>query len=87
MTIDLDIEIEFMRNEDGTINGKLIGTTLGDIDKPLRDFSIDGRVVSATFPNVDPWNLSAELTDDGTLDGMIFSIQGTMPVTFRRASD
>ena len=86
-TIDLDIEIEFTRNRDGTINGRLIGTTLGEIDKPLRNFEVDGRQVSFTFPNVDPWNVSAELTDDRTLDGIVFSIQGGMPVTFLPAED
>lgn len=85
-TIDLDIELEFTRNADGTVNGKLIGTTLGAIDKPFRDFAIDGRQVSFTLPNVDPWSVSGELTDDGTIEGVVFSIQGGMPVTFRRAS-
>jgi hypothetical protein len=85
-TIDLDIEIEFTRNADGTVNGRLIGTTLGEIDKPLRNFQIDGRQVSFTFPNVDPWSVSGELGDDGTLTGVVFSIQGGMPVTFRRTS-
>ena len=84
-TIDLDIELEFTRNADGTVNGQLIGTTLGEIDKPLRSFTIDGRQVSFTFPNVDPWSVSGELTDDGTIEGVVFSIQGGMPVTFRRA--
>jgi hypothetical protein len=38
-TIDYDIELEFTRNADGAVVGKLIGTTLpkeGKIDKPLR---------------------------------------------------
>jgi hypothetical protein len=85
VTIDLDLELEFTANDDGTVNGKLIGTNLGEIDKPLREFTVDGRRVSFTLPNVDPWNVSAELTDEGTLDGVVFSIQGGMPVTFRRA--
>jgi len=85
-TIDLEIELEFMRNTDGTVNGKLIGTTLGAIDKPLRDFAIEGRQVSFTLPNVDPWSVSGELADDGTIEGVVFSIQGGMPITFRRAS-
>jgi hypothetical protein len=85
-TIDLDIEIEFTRNADGTVNGQLIGTTLGAIDKPLRSFVIDGRQVSFTLPNVDPWSVSGELGDDGTIEGVVYSIQGGMPVTFRRAS-
>jgi hypothetical protein len=84
VTIDIDIELEFTRNPDGTVNSRLVGTTLGEIDKPLRQFRIDGRQVEFTFPNVDPWNASVRLTEEGTLEGGIFSIQGTMPVTFRR---
>jgi hypothetical protein len=83
-TIDLDIEIEFTRNADGTVDGRLIGTTLGEIDQPLRAFTVDGRTVSFTFPNVDPWSVSGELGVDGTIDGVVYSIQGGMPVTFRR---
>jgi hypothetical protein len=85
-TIDLDIEVEFTRNADGTVNGRLIGTTLGAIDKPLRNFQIDGQQVSFTFPNVDPWSVSGELSDTGTIDGVVFSIQGGMPVTVNRSA-
>jgi hypothetical protein len=35
---------------------------------------------------VDPWSVSGELGDDGTIDGVVYSIQGGMPVTFRRTS-
>lgn len=84
VTIDVDIELEFTRNADGTVNGRLIGTNLGEIDKPLRNFTIDGRELSFTLPNVDPWNVAGELTEEGTIDGVVFSIQGGMPVTFRR---
>jgi hypothetical protein len=84
VTIDLDIELEFTKNADGTVNARLVGTTLGEIDKPLREFRIDGHDVTFTFPNVDPWNAAVTLTDEGTLEGGIFNIQGTMPVTFRR---
>ncbi|MFS8609228.1 MAG: hypothetical protein LOD94_14735 [Gammaproteobacteria bacterium] len=83
-TIDLDIEIEFVDNGDGTINARLVGTTLGEIDRPLRELRVDGRDIQFTFPNVDPWNAAITLTDKGTLEGGIFSIQGTMPVTFKR---
>jgi len=86
-TIDVDIELEFIKNADGTVNGRLIGTNLGEIDKPLRDFQIDGRQVEFTLPNVEPWSVSAELSEEGTLDGVVFSIQGGMPVTFERASN
>jgi hypothetical protein len=83
-TMDLDIEIEFTRNADGTVNGRLIGTTLGEIDKPLRNFRIEDRTVAFTFPNVDPWSVSGELSDDGTITGSVFSIQGGMPITFEK---
>jgi hypothetical protein len=110
VTIDVDIEIEFMKNADGTVNGKLIGTTLGEIDQPFRDFAVvecaearasatpspgqqlcrarpeAEQVVTFTLPNVDPWNIAGELTADGTIAGNVYSIQGGMPVTFRRAS-
>ena len=85
VTIDVDIELEFTKNADGTVNGRLIGTNLGAIDKPLRDFKIEGRQLDFTLPNVDPWRVSTQLTDEGTLNGVVFSIQGGMPVTFRRS--
>jgi hypothetical protein len=85
VTIDVDIELQFTKNADGTVNGRLIGTNLGEIDKPLRALRIDGRRVDFTLPNVDPWSVSAELTEAGTLTGAVFSIQGGMPVTFRRS--
>jgi hypothetical protein len=84
VTIDVDVELEFTKNPDGTVNGKLIGTTLGEINKPLREFRIEGRQLDFTLPNIDPWNVSVTLTEDGALEGGIYSIQGTMPVTFRR---
>jgi hypothetical protein len=111
-TIDVDITLEFTKNADGTVNGKLIGTNLGEIDQPFRDFVIsecaqlrsaplDGpqtpshqlcrsrpeaeHVVTFTLPNVDPWNVAGELTDEGTIAGNVYSIQGGMPVTFKRA--
>ena len=85
-TIDVDIQLEFTKNSDGTVNGKLIGTNLGAIDKPLRDFKIDGRQISFTLPNVDPWSVAGTLTADGTIAGNVYSIQGGMPVTFNRAA-
>ena len=86
VTIDVDIELEFTKNPDGTVNGKLIGTNFGEIDKPLREFKIDGRQASFTLPNVDPWSVAGEITDEETIVGVVFSIQGGMPVTFRRTS-
>ncbi|HKJ72738.1 MAG TPA: hypothetical protein VKA19_01355, partial [Alphaproteobacteria bacterium] len=87
ITIDQEIEVEFSKTEDGKVIGRLIGTNFGEIDKPLRDFKIDGQTVSFTFPNVDPWNVSAELKEDGTMEGVVFSIQGGRPITFKRASN
>ncbi|MGB7214990.1 MAG: hypothetical protein WBE98_08120, partial [Gammaproteobacteria bacterium] len=83
VTVDLDIELEFTDNGDNTVNAKLIGTTLGEINKPLRDLTIDGRVVRFTLPNIDPWRFQGELTADGTLQGIVASAQGSLPVTFR----
>jgi len=83
-TIDVNIELDFTKNKDGTVNGKLIGTNLGKIDKPLRAFKVDGRTVSFTFPNVDPWSVSGQLGDDGTITGVVYSIQGGTTVTFKR---
>ena len=83
-TIDVNIEIEFTKNQDGTVNGKLIGTNLGKIDKPLRNFKVNDRQIDFTFPNVDPWNVSGKLSDNGTIDGIVFSIQGGTTVTFTK---
>jgi len=69
---------------DGTMNGKLIGTNFGKIDKPLRNFKVDGRQVDFTFPNVDPWSVSGKVADDGTITGIVFSIQGGTTVTFKK---
>ncbi|HVS24742.1 MAG TPA: hypothetical protein VMU03_13530, partial [Gammaproteobacteria bacterium] len=83
-TIDVNIELEFTKNKDGTVNGKLLGTNLGKIDRPLRNFKVNDRQIDFTFPNVDPWNVSGKLTDNGTIEGIVFSIQGGTTVTFRR---
>ncbi|HEY8519291.1 MAG TPA: hypothetical protein VIN61_04380 [Gammaproteobacteria bacterium] len=86
VTIDVDIELEFTKNPDGTVNGKLIGTNLGKIDKPLRDFKIEGRHISFQLPNIQPWNIDGNLTQDGKISAVVFSIQGGAPVTFERVS-
>lgn len=86
VTIDVNIELQFMNNGDGTVNGKLIGTNLGKIDKPLRDFSIKDRMMSFTLPNIQPWRFSGEVTDGGTIVGVLSSAQGGVPVTFTRTS-
>lgn len=88
VSIDVDIELEFTKNRNGTLSARLIGTNLGEIDRPLRDLTIEGRVIRFQLPNVSQsWNVAGELTDDGTIVGIVNSIQGGMPVTFRRVSD
>jgi hypothetical protein len=84
-TIDVDIELEFTKNADGTVNGKLVGTNLGRIDRTLRGFTIVDRTVYFTLPNVDPWRFSGEL-GEGTITGVVASAQGGVPVTFRKQS-
>jgi len=86
VTIDVDIELEFTRNADGTINGRLIGTNLGAIDKPLRRFQIDERRMSFELPNIQPWSFSGNVTAEGEIAGVVTSAQGGAPVTFRRVS-
>jgi hypothetical protein len=51
VTIDLDIELEFTKNPDGTVQGKLVGTNLGKIDKPLRQ--LQRNPASVTSPTGD----------------------------------
>jgi hypothetical protein len=86
VTIDVDIELQFTKNGDGSVNGKLIGTNLGKIDKPLRNFAIKDKAVTFTLPNVDPWSFTGQLAADGDLVGVVASAQGAVPVTFRRTA-
>ena len=87
-TIDYDVELEFTRNADGALVGKLIGTTLpkeGKIDKPLRRFTVKDRRLNWEFPNTQSWNFAGELSADGTtITGVTSSIQGGVPVEFRK---
>jgi len=92
-TIDYDIFLEFTKNADGTVQGKLIGTNLKTfrgkvsqtIDKPVRDFTMKDRRMDFEFPNTQPWTFAGELSSDGTsLTGMVNSAQGGMPITFRK---
>jgi hypothetical protein len=84
VTLDLDIELEFIKTSDSTIVGKLIGTTLGEIDQPLRRVRIEQRVLQFEMPNWQPWSFAGELTAEGALVGVLSSEQGGVPVTFRR---
>ena len=86
VTIDVDVEIEFTKNRDGTVNGKLIGTNFGKIDKPFRNFKINDKTVTFTLPNIDPWSFQGEIKPDGNLTGVVFSAQGGLPVTFKRTA-
>ena len=86
VTVDLDIELEFTKNPDGTVVGKLIGTNLGRIDRPLRDLKINDGQISFELPNNQPWNVAAKITKDDTIVGVVSSAQGGLPVTFRRVS-
>ena len=86
VALDLDIELEFTKTPDGTVVGKLIGTTLGEINQPLRSVSIEDHVLRFELPNWQPWSFAGALTDAGTIDGAVSSAQGGLPVTFRRTS-
>jgi len=83
-TIDVDIELTFTKNPDGTVLGKLIGTNLGKIDKPLRNVTMNERQMRFELPNIQPWSFAGEVTEEGTIVGVVFSIQGGAPVTFRK---
>ncbi|HEX7079849.1 MAG TPA: hypothetical protein VF329_02410 [Gammaproteobacteria bacterium] len=86
VTLDLDIELEFEKRGDRTVVGRLVGTTLGEIDEPLRSVSIEGRSMRFELPNWQPWGFAGELTDEGEIVGVVSSVQGGVPVTFERAS-
>jgi hypothetical protein len=92
-TVDYDIFLEFAKNADGTVQGKLVGTNLKTfrgkvaptIDKPLREFTMKDRRMNFEFPNTQPWTFAGELSADGTsLTGTVNSAQGGMPITFRK---
>jgi hypothetical protein len=89
-TIDYDIEIEFTKNADGTIAGKLIGTTLPKevkVDQPLRGFVVKNRALNWEFPNTQSWSFAGELSADGTsITGTTNSAQGGIQLTFRKRS-
>jgi len=84
VTIDLDIELEFASSTDGGVTGRLIGTTLGPINAPLRNPTYTDGVLRFELPNWQPWDFAGVLSQDGTLVGALTSSQGGVPVTFRR---
>jgi hypothetical protein len=84
VTLDLDIELEFAKRSDAAVTGRLIGTTLGAIGQPLRQVRIDERALQFELPNWQPWSFTGELTDDGTIVGVLSSEQGGVPITFVR---
>ncbi len=85
VTVDLDIELEFIKSGDGTVQGRLVSTTLGKIDKPLRDFSMKGRQMTFELPNTQPWLLEGELSTDGnSIVAVLNNLQGNLPVTFKK---
>jgi hypothetical protein len=83
-TLDLDIELDFSKQPDGTLVGSLIGTTLGAIGAPLQSVRIEERSLRFDLPNWQPWVFAGELTGDGTIVGVLSSEQGGVSVTFRR---
>jgi len=92
-TVDYDIFLEFTKNPDGTVQGKLIGTNLKtfrgrvqpNIDKALRDLDVKERVIRFELPNTQPWNFAGQLSADGSaITGFLNSAQGGVPVTFKR---
>ena len=94
-TVDYNVFLEFTKNADGTVQGKLIGTDLKTfkgrvnpkIDKPLRDFTMKGRLLNFELPNAQPWTFAGELSADGsTIVGTINSAQGGAPVTFKKGT-
>jgi hypothetical protein len=71
----------------------LIGTNLKTfrgrvnptINKPLRGFTMKGRLMNFELPNTQPWTFAGELSPDGTsITGTLNSAQGGLPVTFRK---
>jgi hypothetical protein len=86
VTLDLDIELEFVKRSDTLVVGKLIGTTLGAIGRPLHNVRIEERALRFDLPNWQPWVFAGELAGDGTIVGVVSSEQGGVPVTFRRSN-
>ncbi len=83
---DLDIELEFERKSDGTVVGHLVGSKLGEVNRPLQSARITGRNLNFTLPNWQTWSFAGQLTENGEIVGTVRSSQGGFPVTFSRTS-
>jgi hypothetical protein len=87
-TIEYDIELEFLRNAEGAVQGRLIGTSLPKeepVNRSFRNFRLQNRRINFEFPNTQVWNFAGELSEDGrTIEGTASSAQGGVPVTFRK---
>jgi hypothetical protein len=89
ITVDEQVKLQFTKNANGTVNAKLIGTNFGKVDKPLRQFKMDGKKIRFSTPQDQPWSFSGELMDDGTIRGSFTSIEirpDALPVTLKRVS-
>jgi hypothetical protein len=76
-TIDVNIELEFTKNADGTVIGKLIGTNLGAINKPLRNLSI------GSFTPPPPFGQPPPTTPATTYENVVrFTLPNIEPWTF-----
>jgi hypothetical protein len=83
-TLDLSLRLRFTKQLDGRIVGKLMGTNLGRIDKPLKSVRIEKGALTFELPNWQPWRFAGRLTKQGTIAGALISSQGGVPVTFER---
>ncbi len=83
-TVDDNIELEFTKNKVGH-RERQVGRHEFRQDRQAAA-ELQGRrpQVDFTFPNVDPWSVSGKLGDDGTITGIVFSIQGGTTVTFKK---
>jgi len=85
-TVDIDIEIEFITAANGGLVGRLVGTSLGAIDRPLQSLELQDGVLRFELPNWQPWAFAGELAGDGRLTGALTSSQGGVPVSFSRST-
>ena len=78
-TIDVDIELEFTKTSDGRILGRLIGTNLGEIGKPLRNFTM-GRWEAAA--QAGPFGPAGRIVSDSDGRHMSFELPNIQPWSF-----